>query len=141
QRRGVEVIYGSRRMGGFGDYLSECGGELDAVLLSRPHISLPYLQALRKQVPGVTVAYYGHDLHFRRLAREADVARREDLRAEARKIEAMERQLWQGADIVLYPSQEEADEIASLVPQANVRPISPYAFDEFNTEAEPDGRS
>src|SRR5690606_4932720 len=80
QRRGVEVIYGSRRMGGFADYLRECGAGLDAVLLSRPHISLPYLQALRKQAPGVPVAYYGHDLHFRRLAREADVAGRDDLR-------------------------------------------------------------
>ncbi|KAF1689904.1 methyltransferase domain-containing protein [Pseudoxanthomonas taiwanensis] len=141
QRRGVEVIYGSRRMGGFADYLRECGAGLDAVLLSRPHISLPYLQALRKQAPGVPVAYYGHDLHFRRLAREADVAGRDDLRHEARRIEALERQLWQGADIVLYPSQEEADEVAALAPGTPVRAISPYAFDHFVDDAEPDGRS
>lgn len=141
QRRGVEVIYGSRRVGGFEEYLRECGAELDAVLLSRPHISVPYLQALRSVVPQVTVAYYGHDLHFRRLLREADVSGREDLRAEAERFEAMERELWRGADIVLYPSQEEADEVAALQPGTRVRAIAPYAFDRFNDAAEPDGRS
>lgn len=141
QRRGVEVIYGSRRVGGFKKYLRECGAELDAVLLSRPHISVPYLQALRSVVPQVTVAYYGHDLHFRRLLREADVSGREDLRAEAERFEAMERELWRGADIVLYPSQEEADEVAALQPGTRVRAIAPYAFDRFNDAAEPDGRS
>lgn len=141
QRRGVEVIYGSRRVGGFEEYLRECGAELDAVLLSRPHISVPYLQALRSVVPQVTVAYYGHDLHFRRLLREADVSGREDLRAEAERFEAMERELWRGADIVLYPSQEEADEVATLQPGTRVRAIAPYAFDRFNDAAEPDGRS
>lgn len=141
QRRGVEVIYGSKRVGGFEEYLRECGAELDAVLLSRPHISVPYLQALRSVVPQVTVAYYGHDLHFRRLLREADVSGREDLRAEAERFEAMERELWRGADIVLYPSQEEADEVAALQPGTRVRAIAPYAFDRFNDAAEPDGRS
>ncbi|WP_411834110.1 glycosyltransferase [Pseudoxanthomonas mexicana] len=141
QKRGVEIIHGEKRLGGFADYLRECGAELDAVLLSRPHVSLPYLQSLRSLAPEVRVAYYGHDLHFRRLDREAEVTGRGDLREEARRLEGLERQIWRQADVVLYPSQEEADDVAALVPEANVRAISPYAFDRFNEEAEPQGRA
>lgn len=140
QRRGVEVIHGQKRLEGFDRYLQEIGGDLDAVLLSRPHISLPYLQALRQRAPRVPVAYYGHDLHFRRIAREAELSGRQELRKEADRFEALERRLWQVADIVLYPSQEEADDVASLAPGTNVRAIPPYAFDDFNDSATVEGR-
>ncbi|UWX04295.1 glycosyltransferase [Pseudoxanthomonas sp. NC8] len=140
QLRGVEIIYGEKRVGGFDRYLAECGGELDAVLLSRPHISLPYLRSLRKHAPAVRVAYYGHDLHFRRLAREAEVTGRAELLEEGERIGRMERQIWQDADIVLYPSQEEADDVAALVEGARVAALPPYAFDAFNDAAQPQGR-
>jgi len=140
QKRGVEIIHGEKRLGGFEEYLRECGAELDAVLLSRPHVSLPYLRALRSLAPDVRVAYYGHDLHFRRLDSEAEVTGRDDLQEEARRMEALERQIWRQVDVVLYPSQDEADDVVALVPEANVHAISPYAFDRFNEEAKPQGR-
>ena len=140
QRRGVEIIYGEKRVGGFDRYLRECGGELDAVLLSRPHISLPYLRSLRKHAPRVRVAYYGHDLHFRRLLREAEVTGSTELVDEGERIGRLERQIWEESDIVLYPSQEEADDVAGLVPGASVGVLTPYAFDEFNDAAQPQGR-
>ena len=137
QRKGVEVIYGEKRYGGFRDYLDQYGSELDAVMLSRPHIAPAYMDALRAAAPGVRVVYYGHDLHFRRLALEASVTGRADLLKEAAKLEAQERMLWEGADLVLYPSQEEVDDVAALAPTACVRAIAPYAFDRFNEQAEP----
>jgi GT2 family glycosyltransferase/SAM-dependent methyltransferase len=140
QRRGVEIVYGEKRVGGFDRYLRECGGELDAVLLSRPHISLPYLHSLRKHAPRVRVAYYGHDLHFRRLLREAEVTGSADLVDESERIGRLERQLWEASDIVLYPSQEEADDVAGLVPGAHVGVLTPYAFDAFNDAAQPQER-
>lgn len=140
QRRGVEIVYGEKRVGGFDGYLRECGAEIDAVLLSRPHISLPYLRSLRMHVPGLRVAYYGHDLHFRRLAREAEVTGRAELVAEGEQIGGLERQIWAEADVVLYPSQEEADDVATLVPGAQVAALPPYAFDTFNEDALPEGR-
>ncbi|MBD9369583.1 glycosyltransferase [Xanthomonas sp. XNM01] len=141
QRRGVEVIYGERRLGGFERYLQECGGELDGVLLSRPHIALPYLESLRRHVPSTWIAYYGHDLHFRRLDSEAALTQSPELWKEARRFEALERTLWARADMVLYPSQEEADDVLGLAPEVNARAISPYAFDHFNDASEPDGRA
>ena len=141
QRRGVEVIHGERHYGGFERYLRENGRELDAVLLSRPHIALPYLQTLRNVVPDVAVAYYGHDLHFRRLDREAELTGSPELAQEARRFERLERDMWQEADLVLYPSQDEADDVAQLAPGVEVRAISPYAFDHFNEAAVPARRS
>ena len=139
QRRGVEVIYGPRRVEGFARYLEE-GAELDAVLLSRPHIAGPYLDTLRRLRPGLRVVYYGHDLHFRRLEREAGASGDPKLLEDARQYESLERGLWRGADLALYPSEEEARDVAALEPGARASAIVPYAFDAFNDDASPAGR-
>lgn len=140
QARGVEVIHGEKRYGGFEDYLREAGAELDAVMLSRPHIAPPYMDALRRIVPEVRVVYYGHDLHCRRMADEARVTGRPALAAEAKAMEAQERALWRAADLVLYPSQDEADAVAAMEPGTAAAAIVPYAFDHFCMDAAPDAR-
>ena len=140
QARGVELIYGTRHAGRFADYLREVGGELDAVLLSRPHVAPSYLKALRKLAPDVRVTYYGHDLHFRRMLAESAVTGRDSLVVEARTMEEEERALWRGVDHVLYPSQEEAEVVLALEPQVHASAIVPYAFDHFVADAVPVGR-
>ena len=141
QARGVEVVYGARRSGGFGRYLEEAGADIDAVLLSRPHVAGRYLQTLRRKAPHARVAYYGHDLHFRRIEREADATGRADLKSEARKLERQERDIWRGVDLVLYPSAEEAAEVRVLEPGVQARALVPYAFDSFHDEEDVDGRA
>ena len=141
QAKGVEIVAGKSHYGSFERYLDECGSELDVALLSRPHVSLPYLKSLRSKAPEVRIVYYGHDLHFRRLANEAGVMGRPQLAEQSRLVEQQERQLWRSADLVLYPSQEEADEVAMLEPVAISRAIIPYAFDFFRSEEAPEGRS
>ena len=140
QARGVEVIYGSRRSGGFARYLDEAGAEIDAVLLSRPHIAAPHLDALRRKAPRARIVYYGHDLHFRRLEREAQATGRAELEKEARKCERQERAIWRAVDLVLYPSVEEAAEVRALEPDAEARALVPYAFDEFRDAEDVGGR-
>ncbi|SDQ88578.1 methyltransferase domain-containing protein [Pseudoxanthomonas sp. CF125] len=139
QKKGVEVIYGEKWYGGFGRYLEECGNQFDAVLLSRPHISLPYLQALKKY-PSINTVYYGHDLHFRRLARESAVTGNGANGTEGLRMEELERRIWLESDLVLYPSQEEADDVEQTQPGTNVRAITPYAFEYFNEHAVVDSR-
>lgn len=140
QARGVEVIYGSRRSGGFARYLDEAGAEIDAVLLSRPHVAAPHLDALRRKAPRARIVYYGHDLHFRRLEREAQATGRAELEKEARKCERQERAIWRAVDLVLYPSAEEAAEVRALEPGAQARALVPYAFDEFRDAEDAGGR-
>ena len=141
QRKGVEVFYGGKyHDGGFRRYVREQGDELDAVLLSRPHIALPYLNVLNELLPDVRVVYYGHDLHFRRIASEAQTLGRADLIEQARQVEAWEREIWCRSSLVLYPSDEEAEVVRRCVPSANASAIVPYAFDRFSGGELPNGR-
>lgn len=141
QARGVEIIHGERHLGRFKEYIREFGHELDAVMLSRPHIAPPYLATLRRLAPQLRIVYYGHDLHFRRMLAEAEVTGRQELVAQAQEMEREERALWRSVDQVLYPSQEEAVAVLALEPSARAAAIVPYAFDRFATEASPGGRS
>ena len=140
QARGVEVIYGSRRSGGLDRYLDEAGAEIDAVLLSRPHVAEPLVGVLRRKAPQARIVYYGHDLHFRRLQREAATTGREELKREARHCERRERAVWRAVDLVLYPSIEEAAEVCALEPGVEARAMLPYAFDGFKQTEDVEGR-
>lgn len=140
QARGVEIVYGQKRSAGFEEYLREVGHQIDAVLLSRPHIAAPYLAAVRAMSPGAKVVYYGHDLHFRRMENEARLKKSPGLMEQAHAMKLQERALWQLADLVLYPSREEAEDVLAIEPSARARAITPYAFDEFRGNATTAGR-
>lgn len=137
QARGVEVMYGGQWVGGFSRYLQE-NAHIRTVMLSRPHIAEHYIEALQRH-PQVRTVYYGHDLHFRRL--DMEVKRGSATESDARRIEQLERRIWSSVDRVLYPSQEEADDVRALVPGVDAQAILPYAFDHFNDTATPDQRS
>ena len=127
QARGVEVLYGARWSGRFAEYLAEVGPELDAVLLSRPGISEKIIDLVRKSTQA-RVVFYGHDLHFRRMQVEATVRGESADTAAVREMERLERKVWARSDIVLYPSEDEARDVAALAPGTQVRAITPYAF-------------
>lgn len=136
---GVEVYSGARFVGRFEALMREIGDELDAVLLSRPHIAAPVLDAVKRHTRA-RVAYYGHDLHFRRLRQEADVTGRAELHAEATRMEAAERELWTRSDVVLYPSDEEAADVRALESAVDARGLPPYAFSTFRSDSSPEER-
>ncbi|MEN5059261.1 glycosyltransferase [Luteimonas sp. TWI1416] len=137
QARGVEVMYGGQWVGGFARYLGE-NPHIGAVMLSRPHISEHYLEAL-KQNPHVHSVYYGHDLHFRRMEMEARRNGGDD--SDARDMERLERKIWSSVNCVLYPSPEETSDVRMLASDVDVRTILPYAFDVFEEDAVPAHRS
>lgn len=135
QRMGVEVIYGMAWAGGFERFLAESGGAIDGVLLNRPHISIQFIDAVRRKLPRARVVYYGHDLHCARLRQRFEQTGDIAVRKEAERYEAMERKLWDRADVVLYPSTEEVAEVHRLVPKVDARPIQAYCFDAFGASA------
>jgi GT2 family glycosyltransferase/SAM-dependent methyltransferase/predicted nucleic acid-binding Zn-ribbon protein len=139
QRKGVEVIHGEKRYGGFERYVSENGRNIDYVLLSRPHISGPYLEPIRAH-SAAKIVYYGHDLHFRRLQREAKIVGQPELIDQAARMEQLERSIWQRSDVVLYPSHEEAQEVAALEPATKASAITPYAYEPSDAVAGPSHR-
>ncbi len=140
QGMGVELLYGPRWAGGLTKLLQEWGGDVDAVLLSRPDIASKHIDAIREH-SRARVVYYGHDLHFQRLRLEAEVLQDASAREEAQSMERLERSIWLKSDVVLYPSAEEVRVASRLEPDADFRPIAAYAYEQFNDQARPDGRT
>ncbi len=114
QQLGIEVLDCSW-CGGFENWIAANGPEIDEVLLSRPEVCFTCLTALEKHC-GAPVVYYGHDLHHVRMRAEPGAADDPDRREKADKMEALERRAWQAADVVLYPSEEEAAAVRVLDP-------------------------
>ena len=136
QDRGVEVFHGGRA-DAFAEWIAANGAELDAVLLSRPDVAHAVLAELKRHSPARLI-YYGHDLHFRRLRREATLARDAALAGLAARTERIERWVWRSVDTVLYPSAEEAAFAAALEPGIVARAAPPFGFDDFGaTRAAP----
>ena len=144
QAMGVEVLHGPRWRGGIGELIREYGDIFDAVLLSRPDVAEHHLEAVRTH-SRARIAYYGHDLHFRRMRDQAALlpagATRDAMQQDADAMEVRERAIWSRVDAVLYPSQDEADVIHALAPDVHARAIVPYAFADVVEDARPEGRA
>jgi GT2 family glycosyltransferase/ubiquinone/menaquinone biosynthesis C-methylase UbiE len=128
EARGIEVLYGNDEM--FEEWIRREGANIDLALISRPTVAPEFLSAIRASST-CKVAFYGHDLHGQRLERQARLAGDPALACEALVVEQLERRVWNEADIVLYPSEEEAKHVASLEPFVTVRAVTAFAFDSF----------
>ena len=106
QAMGVEVIHGGEHVGRFGDWIADNGRYLDVVILNRPHVSVNYLEPVRRHSKA-RVLYYGHDIHHLRMQQQLAVRPDPELQQEIERFRAMEWQMWRGSDAILYPSEDE----------------------------------
>lgn len=137
QDQGVEVIYGEEYAGKFDTWVAENGHMIDAAILSRPHISIDVIDAVKKHVQGPCL-YYGHDVHHLRLAEQMKVAPSDAVQAELKRFKVMEESIWRKADRIYYPSESETQFVGSWLEHAGihgveVRTIPLYAFDSLPT--------
>jgi glycosyltransferase involved in cell wall biosynthesis len=123
---GVEVLY-SPHQTALSEWLTVNGSDLDIVLLSRPDVAEMCLRLVRN-CTAARVVYFGHDLHFRRMRAQAELARDASRRRAAEIMRKVEIGIWREADIVLYLSEEEAADVRILSPSVDVRSVIPYAF-------------
>jgi GT2 family glycosyltransferase len=126
QDMGVEVLYGPHHVA-LPQWLKVNGADLDVVLLSRPDVAEICLPMVRSGTVA-RIAYYGHDLHFMRMESQATLTGDTGLGRAARAMRIRETGIWRDADLVLYPSEEEAAVVRELAPSAIVRSVVPYAF-------------
>jgi glycosyltransferase involved in cell wall biosynthesis len=82
------------------------------------------------------VVYYGHDLHFARMERQAELTGDARLGWAAQAMRKREVAIWRQVDLSLYPSREEADVVRAMAPDAAVGAVSPYAFSQFGAVPE-----
>lgn len=140
QALGVEVYHGRRWLNQFESLMQESGGEFDAVLLSRPDVADKFIDAARRH-SRARIVYYGHDLHFRRMRDEAQVIETAaNHQQRTALMEALERSVWRRADVVLYPSKDEADQVRAIEPSVDARAITAYSYEFFRDDASPADR-
>ncbi len=128
QALGVETHRGTWR--DFVGWIARNGTALDHVLLSRPDVAERYLPLLRR-ASSARVTFYGHDLHHARMRQCAVTGRAPRMVRAAERMLRRERRVWRNADVVLYPSQAEADRVAALQPGVAVHAVQPYGFADF----------
>jgi GT2 family glycosyltransferase len=131
QAMGIEVLHGPGQTP-FEAWIKAEGGELDAILVSRPDVAEAVIPAIRRW-SRARIVYYGHDLHFQRMQRQAELAGDDRLGRAALHMRERERAIWRQVDLSLYPSDEEARTAAALQPDAVIGTIVPYVFDRFAT--------
>ncbi|MBV8615359.1 MAG: glycosyltransferase [Acetobacteraceae bacterium] len=137
QDMGIEVIDGG--LAAFETWMAENGREIDRVLLSRPEVAAAHLGIVRRHSPA-PVAYYGHDLHFRRVRAQFALSGMAAHAGEAARLERLERWLWRATDRVLTPSEQEAVVARQLEPAARVVAVAPFCFRTFGaSRASPPG--
>jgi glycosyltransferase involved in cell wall biosynthesis len=127
QQMGIEVLYGPGYASNWQQWILNNHDKFDYVLLNRPHISVKYIDFIKKNT-NAKILYYGHDLHFVRLGKQHEIENKKELLEEADKWREIEISLFNKADIILTPSEEEKESIKSLGIEKDVYAIKPYIY-------------
>ncbi len=135
QQLGVEVIYGAEYSGRFKQWLTATENAVTHVFINRPHVAVNYIDDLQS-FANVRCIFYGHDLHFERLQREHELNPGAALKKEIDHFYALETSVWQKMDVVLYPSQEEAETVKRIAPTVNAAAVCPYVYEDLDQYAQ-----
>jgi len=134
QQLGIEVLYGPHYTINWKQWILDNHDKFDYVLLNRPHISIKYIDFIKEHTQA-KVLYYGHDLHFVRLAKQHKIENKTELLDEAEKWKQTEIYIFNKADIILTPSEDERNFITGLgISENKIVAIKPYFFE---TQPEP----
>ncbi|MEC8644362.1 MAG: glycosyltransferase [Pseudomonadota bacterium] len=128
---GIEVLAGEYYRKNWKPWLESNSGYVDIIYLMRPHVAQKYLKELGSFKKKPKLIYFGHDLHYLRLQRPAEVERSQGLEKEAAVWKKREFQIFGEVDLIYYPSEAEVVEILKVEPSLPVKSIPLYCFDNF----------
>ncbi len=128
QRQGVEVIFGEDIARDIKAWFKANAIYIDVIYIQRPHVAEQFLDIIEKLDPKPLIVYFGHDLHYLRKKREAQVKKSQKLEDEANSWEKREQEIFERTDITYYPSNVEVEEVRSKNPLVRARAIPLYAL-------------
>ena len=129
---GIEVLYGSEYANNWKTWIKDNSSRINFVFTNRPHISIKYIDFIRKNTKA-KIVYYGHDLHSLREMREYELTKNIDLIESSKKWKSIEYSIMRLADLSYYPSKVEQDYIKKDAPELNVKVLTPYIFSDVVT--------
>ena len=134
QQQGVEVFHGNEYAGRFDAWIAENGAYFDYVVLSRPHISVEFVDAVRRHT-AAKIIYYGHDVHHLRLGEQLRVDPSREVEDEMRRYRGLEQEMWSKSDLILYPADGETAYVRGWLSEngveARARTVPLYAYDDL----------
>ncbi|MFK7831538.1 MAG: glycosyltransferase [Congregibacter sp.] len=128
QSLGVEVLVGESVARDLGKWLSEHAAYIDEVFLHRPHVAEQFLDSLERMHPRPPISFFGHDLHYLRFAREAELKNDSRLRTESEEWRKREEAVFKRVDRVYYFSPVELEALSGVVPDDKLRHVPLYAI-------------
>lgn len=131
QQMGIEVLYGSYYSENWKQWIKDNSNNIDFVFLNRPHISVKYIDFIRKET-NAKIIYYGHDLHFLREYRNYELTKDAEILELSEKWKTNEFELMKKADVVYYPSNIEIEEIKKIDSSLNAKAIVAYMFENVS---------
>jgi GT2 family glycosyltransferase/ubiquinone/menaquinone biosynthesis C-methylase UbiE/glycosyltransferase involved in cell wall biosynthesis len=109
---GVEIICGAEYRDGYDKWLSDNGTEITAIILSRPHIAIEFIESSRRH-SSASLLYYGHDIHHLRIELELSVHFSNALQEDYTRFSKIEHDIWKRVDAIYYFSDSEVEHTKS----------------------------
>ncbi|NQY68213.1 MAG: glycosyltransferase, partial [Flavobacteriales bacterium] len=128
--QGIEVLCGNWYAENWQQWLIDNGKYFDYVILSRPHISVKYIDII-KECSDAKIIYLGHDLHFLREEREYAIKQDESYLENSKKWKTQELDLISKSDVSYYFSDIEKTVIQEIDDKLNVDVVPLYIYERF----------
>ena len=136
EEEGIEVLINKKSIYDLNEWLVLHKPVLNWILLSRPDVADAVLE-LAGNKPNWRLAYYGHDLHYRRFGRNALIDNSENLKIQSILFEQIEKKIWGQMDVIFYPAADEVQEVQEWINERNANiqaiqiPVYSYSNDEI----------
>ena len=127
---GIEVLYGNWYAQHHIKWLKENSKNFDYVVLSRPHISIKYIDIL-KEYSEAKLLYMAHDLHFLRQKREYEIKKDKKYLQSSQEWLEKEIYLAKNCDKTLLFSSVEKDELKKIDKSLNIEVVPLYIYEHF----------
>jgi GT2 family glycosyltransferase/2-polyprenyl-3-methyl-5-hydroxy-6-metoxy-1,4-benzoquinol methylase len=133
EQMGIEVLYGNYYAQNWKAWLRENGKYIDYVFLNRPHISVNYIDEIKKYTKA-KVFYYGVDLHFLREYREYTLTKDIEKMRSSKKWKKLEFAIMKKMDIAYFLSTKEIALIKEIDPSINCKILPINIFQKKKLE-------
>lgn len=130
EQMGVEMICGNYYYNHWKEWIIDNSKVFDSILLSRPHISIKYIDFLRSNM-NARLIYYVQDLHYLREEREYEITHDPECLRIAAEVKKQEFYLMEHSDFVLTPSTLEREIINKEIPGDKAEAIPIYCYTSF----------
>jgi glycosyltransferase involved in cell wall biosynthesis len=135
QQMGVEVLVGEEYARNWKQWFKKNASSIQIVYLHRPHIAEEFIDYLASFGAAFKLVYFGHDLHYLRIEREAHLSSDKKLLKESKEWKKREFKIFEKVDVVLYPSQVEVASVKNELPNLNVSQLPLYTLEQPESES------